>query len=203
MGPETVDAFFRHVQLRHPDLSEDGHVWPRLNQLVRAGMNVGPNTCYWPPSSGNSTGPSTRGTVRGRSRGDRRGNTYTRRAPQQQKEAAEQASRPDRKSRGQPFPIEMKEEGSRKRYRSISSNRAAESAHRHKQHSGQDSNLDPEQSGTDDTAASGKGKAKNSTPSSGLKTSGGGSGFPRKKDPDPTAVPIDSQCPGNRVRKGS
>ena len=52
MGPETVDAFFRHVQLRHPDLNE-GDKWPRLNQLVRVGMSVGPNTCYWPPSAGN------------------------------------------------------------------------------------------------------------------------------------------------------
>ena len=57
MGPETVDAFFRHVQLRHPDLNE-GDKWPRLNQLVRVGMSVGPNTCYWPLSVGN--GPHLR-----------------------------------------------------------------------------------------------------------------------------------------------
>ncbi len=57
MGPEKVDAFFRHVQNRNPDLSEGG-TWPRLNQLVRVGMSVGPNTCYWPPSSGN--GPHLR-----------------------------------------------------------------------------------------------------------------------------------------------
>ncbi len=142
------------------------------------------------------TAPSTRGTVTGRPRGDRRGNTYTRRATQQQREVAEQASRPDCKSRGQPFPIEMKEEGKRKQDRSVSSNRTAESAHRHKWHSGQNPNLDPDQSGTDDSVASGKEKAKNSTPSSGPKTSGGGSGFPRRY-PDSSAVPIDSQCPGN------
>ncbi len=52
MGPETVDAFFRHVQLRHQDLRADGK-WPRLNQLIRTGMSIGPNTCYWPPSAGN------------------------------------------------------------------------------------------------------------------------------------------------------
>ena len=57
LGLETVDAFFRHVQLRHPNLS-DGGKWPRLNQMVRVGMSVGPNTCYWPPSAGN--GPHLR-----------------------------------------------------------------------------------------------------------------------------------------------
>ncbi len=51
-GPETVDAFFRHVQLRHKDLCVGGK-WPRLNQMVRVGMSVGLNTCYWPPSVGN------------------------------------------------------------------------------------------------------------------------------------------------------
>ena len=56
--------------------------------------------------------------------------------------------------------------------------------------------MDPDQSGTDESVASGKGKAKKSTPSSGPKTSGGGSGFVRK-DPDPSAVSIDSQYPGN------
>ena len=56
-GPDTVDAFLRHMQNRHPDLSEGGR-WPRLNQLVRIGMSVGPITCYWPPSSGN--GPHLR-----------------------------------------------------------------------------------------------------------------------------------------------
>ncbi len=57
MGLETVDVFFRHVQNWHHDLSEDGK-WLRLNQLVRVGIYVGPNTCYWPPSSGN--GPHLR-----------------------------------------------------------------------------------------------------------------------------------------------
>ncbi len=57
MGLETVNAFFRHVQLRHKDLS-DNDKWPCLNQLVRVGMSVGPNTCYWPPSAGN--GPHLR-----------------------------------------------------------------------------------------------------------------------------------------------
>ncbi len=56
-GPDTVDAFLRHMQNRHPDLSEGGR-WLRLNQLVRIGMSTGPNTCYWPPSSGN--GPHLR-----------------------------------------------------------------------------------------------------------------------------------------------
>ncbi len=51
-GPETVDAFFRHLQNRHPGLSESSK-WPRLNQLVRAGMSIGPNTSYRPPSLGN------------------------------------------------------------------------------------------------------------------------------------------------------
>ncbi len=92
----------------------------------------------------------------------------------------------------------MREEGtgSCKRDQSLSSNRAAESAHRQKRHSGQDPNVDPEQSSADDSAASGKGKAKKSTPSSCPKTSGGGSGFPRR-NPDPSAVSIDSQFPGN------
>ncbi len=44
-GLDTVDAFLRHVQNRHPDLCEAGK-WPRLNQLVRIGMITGPNTCY-------------------------------------------------------------------------------------------------------------------------------------------------------------
>ncbi len=51
-GPDTVDAFFSHVQNRYSDLCE-GSKWPRLNQLVRISMSTGPNTCYWPPSSGN------------------------------------------------------------------------------------------------------------------------------------------------------
>ncbi len=56
-GLDTVDAFLRHVQNRHPDLREGGK-WPCLNQLVRVGMSTGPNACYWPPSSGN--GPHLR-----------------------------------------------------------------------------------------------------------------------------------------------
>ncbi len=140
----------------------------------------------------------TRGTERGRNRPGGRGNTYTRQAAQRQKEAAEEASRSDRPSRGAPFPILMKEEGTggRKRERSVSSNHAAESAHRQKRHSGQDSNADPEQSGTDGSAASGKGKAKKSTPSSGPKISGGGSGFPRR-NPDSSAVSIDGHFSGD------
>ncbi len=51
-GSETVDAFFRQVQNRHSNLSEKGK-WPRLNQMVRMGLSVGPNTCYWSPSLGN------------------------------------------------------------------------------------------------------------------------------------------------------
>ncbi len=139
--------------------------------------------------------PRTRGTERGRPRGEGRVNTYTRQAARRQKEMASKA---DQLSRPSPFPISMKEEGagSHKRDRSISSNRSAESAHRHKWHSGQDPDQDPDQSSAEGSVASGKGKAKKSTPSSGLKTSGGGSGFPRR-DPDPSAVSIDSQCPGN------
>ncbi len=56
-GPDTVDAFFRHVQNRHQDLQDD-EKWSRLNGLIRAGMSSGPNTCYWAPSSGN--GPHLR-----------------------------------------------------------------------------------------------------------------------------------------------
>ncbi len=136
--------------------------------------------------------------MRGRSRGDKRVNTYTRQAARQQKEAAGEASQTERPSRGTPFPIALKEErtGSRKRDRSLSSNRASESAHRQKRHSGQDSNGDPEQSGKDDSAASRKGKAKKSTPSSGPKISGGGSGFPRR-NPDSSAVPIDGHFSGD------
>ncbi len=44
--------------------------------------------------------------------------------------------------------------------------------------------------------ASGKGKAKKSTPSSGPKISGGGSGFPRR-DPDSSAVSIDGHFSGD------
>ncbi len=51
-GPDTVDAFFRHLLNQHQDLSDEGK-WLRLNSLIRAGMGSGPNTCYWPPSSGN------------------------------------------------------------------------------------------------------------------------------------------------------
>ncbi len=182
MGPETVDAFFQHLQNRHQDLSEEGK-WPRLNQMVRISMSLGPNTCYWPPSAGNGphlrpdqvnfltpeemqdpflaarwvartefhdlvckgclktkkdckarrggrpsskeapgakrrrgrdnirsatdesdsgaassstsltgTAPATRGAMRARPRGGRHGSTYTQKAAQQQKEAAEQAS---------------------------------------------------------------------------------------------------------------
>ncbi len=43
-GLDTVNAFLRHMQNWHPDLS-DGGTWPRLNQLVRIGMSIGPNTC--------------------------------------------------------------------------------------------------------------------------------------------------------------
>ncbi len=90
----------------------------------------------------------------------------------------------------------MKEKTGHKRDRSVSSNREAESGHQCKRHSGQDSTQDPDQSGPDELAAPGMGKAKKSTPSSGLKTSGGGSGFARKT-PDSSAVSIDSQRPGN------
>ncbi len=55
---------------------------------------------------------------------------------------------------------------------------------------------EPDQSRKDESATPGATKAKKSTHSSGPKTSGGGSGFARK-DPDSTAVPIDSQRPGN------
>ncbi len=48
----------------------------------------------------------------------------------------------------------------------------------------------------DESVASGAGKAKKSTPSSGPKTSGGGSGFARK-DPDSSAVPMNSHRPGD------
>ncbi len=109
-----------------------------------------------------------------------------------------------------PFPIAIKEKKGHKRDRSISSKREAKSTHRHKRHSGQDPTQDPDQSGTDESVASGTVKAKKSTPSSGPKTSGGGSGFARK-DPDSSAVSteesgqptswyttvIDSQRPGN------
>ncbi len=90
----------------------------------------------------------------------------------------------------------MKEKKGHKWDQSISSNREAESAHRHKRHSGQDSTQDPDQSGPYESVASETGKAKRSTPSSGLKTSGSGSGFARRT-PDSSAVPIDSQCPDN------
>ncbi len=187
-GPDTVDAFFRHVQNQHQDL-KDGGKWPRLNGLIRAGMSSGPNTCFWPPSSGNGphlrpnevkfltvdkmqdpfldatwvvhtefhdlvrkghpkpkksgktcqggrtssweapgakrrrgrddgqsatdesgsgaassstsltgTAPSTGKPVRGRPRGAGVSNAYTRQAARQQREAAEKASQPDRKS---------------------------------------------------------------------------------------------------------
>ena len=92
----------------------------------------------------------------------------------------------------------MKEEGagSRKWDRSLSSTRAAESVHRQKRHPG-DPNGDPEQSGKDNSAASGKGKAKKSTPSSsGPQINGGGSGFP-SRNPDSSAVPIDSHFSGD------
>ncbi len=98
-----------------------------------------------------------------------------------------------------PFPIALREErtGSRKRDWSLSSTHAADSAHRQKRHSG-DPTGDPDQSTKDDSAASGKGKAKKSTPSSssGPKVSGGGSGFPRR-NPDSSAVPIDSHFAGD------
>ncbi len=55
------------------------------------------------------TAPSTSGSVRGRPPVDRHPNTYTRQAARQQKEADEKASQSDRKSRGTPFPITMKE----------------------------------------------------------------------------------------------
>ncbi len=93
----------------------------------------------------------------------------------------------------------MKEKKGHKRDRSISYNREAESAHRHKWHSGQDPAQDPDQSGPDELVAPRAGKAnKKSTPSSGPKPSGGGSGFIRK-DPDSSAVSIDSQRPGNGI----
>ena len=136
--------------------------------------------------------------MRGRPRGDKRVNTYTRQAARQQREAASKASQSDRPSRGAPFPISMKEERTErhKRDRSLSSNRAAESAHRQKRHSGQDPDLDPDQSSAEGSVGSGKEKAKKSAPSSGSKTSDGGSGFPRR-NPDSSAVSIDSHFPGD------
>ncbi len=86
----------------------------------------------------------------------------------------------------------MKENKGHKWDQSISSNREANSGHRHKRHSGQDSAQDPDQSCMDESVASGAVKAKKFTPSSGLKTSGGGSGFARKT-PESSAVSIDSQ----------
>ncbi len=90
----------------------------------------------------------------------------------------------------------MKEKKGYKRDQSASSNREAESDHQCKWHSGQDSTQDPDQSDLDESVVSGTGKAKKSTPSSGPKTSGGGNGFARK-NPDSSAVSIDSQRPGN------
>ncbi len=285
-GPETVDAFFRHVQLRHKDLSVDGK-WPRLNQMVRIGMGIEPNTCYWPPSAGNGphlrpdqvtplspeemqdpflaarwvartefhalvrkgrpkstkggkarkgdrsssrdapkakqrrgrdgarsttdesdsgaassstslTGATTssRGTERGRKRPTGRGSTFTRQSARQQREAAKEAGHSTQPG---PFPIALREErtGSRKQDRSLSSNRAAASAHRQKRHSG-DPTGDPDRSTKDDSAGSEKGMGKKSTSSSssGPKVSGGGSGF-RRRSPDSAAVPIDSHFPGD------
>ncbi len=51
-GPNTVDAFFKHVIKKHKNLCNDGK-WPHLNGLMRVGMSSGPNTCYWHPSSVN------------------------------------------------------------------------------------------------------------------------------------------------------
>ncbi len=142
------------------------------------------------------TTPGTGKSVRGKPRGAGSSNTYTRQAAQQQREAAEKASKPDRKSQGSPFPITVKQKKGHKRDRSLSSTRNADSDHRRKRHSVQDSPWDPDQSSMDESAAAREVKAKKSNPSSGPRISGGGSGFARK-EPDSTAVPIDSQHPGN------
>ncbi len=47
-SPDSVDAFLRHVTRAHGYLQQDGK-WPRLNDIVRRGIDIGPNPYYWPP----------------------------------------------------------------------------------------------------------------------------------------------------------
>ncbi len=53
-GPDTVDAFFRHVVNRQKNLCDVGK-WSRLNSLIRSCISHRPNSCYWPPHPGNGS----------------------------------------------------------------------------------------------------------------------------------------------------
>ena len=65
------------------------------------------------------------------------------------------AGQPDRKSRTSPSPIAMKEKKGHKWDRSVSSTRNADSDHRCKWPSGQDSSRAPDQFSPDESAATG------------------------------------------------
>ena len=47
-GPDSIDAFLCHVVRVHGHLKQDGK-WPRLNNIGRHGIDIGPNPYYWPP----------------------------------------------------------------------------------------------------------------------------------------------------------
>ncbi len=47
-APDSVDGFLRHLTRAHGYLQQDGK-WPRLNDIVRRAIDIGPNPYCWPP----------------------------------------------------------------------------------------------------------------------------------------------------------
>ena len=48
-GPDSLDAFFRHVKEKH-EAESDGGQWHRLKNWARKGIDLAPNPYYWGPS---------------------------------------------------------------------------------------------------------------------------------------------------------
>ncbi len=47
-GPDSLDAFFRHVKEKH-EAESDGGQWRRLKNWARKGIDIAPNPYYWAP----------------------------------------------------------------------------------------------------------------------------------------------------------
>ncbi len=48
-GPDSLDAFFRHVREKH-EAESDGGSWRRVKIWARKGIALAPNPQYWPPA---------------------------------------------------------------------------------------------------------------------------------------------------------
>ncbi len=56
-GPDSLDAFFRHVKEKH-EAESDGGQWRRLKNWARKGIELAPTPQYWAPSQDEPITPS-------------------------------------------------------------------------------------------------------------------------------------------------